>query len=307
MSELSDIGEREIVASLIKKFDPQGIYSLGDDTAILDYGKEYLLITTDTITQETHIPQDADPEDVGWYAAAINLSDIAAMGGRPFGMLFSLGMPANLSVKWFDKLTDGIRNCSSKYCVPVLGGDTKENDCLTITGIAIGTVPKNQIIRRNGARPGDILAMTGHIGKGILWERDGAVSQYLKFEPQLKLGQQLAESGGVTSCIDISDGLSTSIHLLADASNSGFEVEHELISFVPGLSEKEKLMALHYGGDYELLFTIRPDRAEQVMNLGNRECKITKIGYVTDDMSISLVRESTSEPLQNRGYEHFRD
>ena len=265
-----------------------------------------MLITTDTITQKTHIPKDAEPEDIGWYVAAINLSDIAAMGGHPLGMLFSLGLPTSTSANWLDRLTDGIQECCSKHRVPVLGGDTKENDNITITGIALGTVPKNQTLRRCGARPGYILAVTGQIGRGILWERDKAISQYLKVEPRLKIGQQLAESGAVTSCIDISDGLSTSTHLLAEASNTGFQVEHESIPFVPGLNQKEKLLALHYGGDFELLFTIRPDKAEQILNQEFPDCPITQIGYVTDDISVSLVKDDASIPLENKGYEHFR-
>ncbi len=303
MSELSELGERSIVASLIKKFDPNGIYALGDDTAILDYGKENLLITTDTICHKTHIPENAKPQDIGWYAAAINLSDIAAMGGRPLGMLFSLGLPASTSTKWLDELTDGIQECCSKFKVPVLGGDTKENDTITITGIALGTVPKSEILRRTGARPGDIVAMTGQLGRGLLWEQDKTnVSQYLRVEPQLKIGQILAESKAITSCIDISDGLSTSLHLLASASNIGFEIEFNSINLVPGLNEKEKMLALHYGGDFELLFTIRPDKADLILNQHN----ISQIGYVTDDISVSLIKDGASEPLENKGYEHFR-
>ena len=303
MSELSSIGERSIVASLIKKFDPHGIYSLGDDTAILDYGKENLLITTDTICQKTHIPINASPQDIGWYVAAINLSDIAAMGGHPLGMLFSLGLSASTSTKWLDELTDGIQECCSKFKVPVLGGDTKENDTITITGIALGTVPKSEILRRSGAKPGDIVAMTGQLGRGLFWEQDkeNNVSQYLRVEPQLKIGQILAETKAITSCIDISDGLSTSLHLLASASNVGFEIEFDLVNLIPGLNVKEKELALHYGGDFELLFTIRPDKANLVLN----QPEITQIGYVTDDISVSLVKDGASEPLENKGYEHF--
>ncbi len=303
MSELSEIGERSIVASLIKKFDPNGIYALGDDTAILDYGKENLLITTDTICQKTHIPEKASAKDIGWYAAAINLSDIAAMGGRPLGMLFSFGLPADTTTKWLDELTDGIQECCSKFKVPVLGGDTKENDSITITGIALGTVPKSEMLRRTGAKAGDIVAMTGKLGRGLFWEQDkeNNASQYLRVEPQLKIGQMLAESLAITSCIDISDGLSTSLHLLASASNVGFEIESNLVNIIPGLNAKEKALALHYGGDFELLFTIRPDRANQILNMHG----ISRIGYVTDDISVSLVKEGVNEPLQNKGYEHF--
>ena len=224
------------------------------------------------------------------------------MGGRPLGMLFSLGLPASTSTKWLDELTDGIQECCSKFKVPVLGGDTKENDSITITGIALGTVPKSEILRRSGARPGDIVAMTGQLGRGILWEQDeNNVSQYLRVEPQLKFGQKLAESGAVTSCIDISDGLSTSLHLLASASNIGFEIEFDSVNLIPGLNAKEKELALHYGGDFELLFTIRPDKADLVLNLPG----ISQIGYVTDDISVSLIKDGVTEPLENKGYEHF--
>ena len=92
--------------------------------------------------------------------------------------------------------------------------------------------------------------------------------------------------------------------MLAAASKSGFAVEENTIPYVPGLSEKEKMLALHYGGDFELLFTIRPDRADLVMN--NTDCQITQIGYVTDDMSVSLVKGNASTPLENKGYEHFK-
>jgi thiamine-monophosphate kinase len=304
MSRLSDIGERGIVARLLKLFDPDGIHGLGDDTAILDNGEEYLLITTDTICQRTHIPENASPRDIGWYSAAINLSDIAAMGGRPLGMLFSLGLPASTPEKWLDELAGGIHDCASKFMAPVLGGDTKENDTITITGIALGTVPKSRILRRSGARPGDLVAMTGQLGRGLLWEhdRENNVSQFLRVEPQLDTGQILAESGAVTSCIDISDGLSTSLHLLQCASNIGLNIEYDSIDFVPGLNSAERMQALHYGGDFELLFTIRPDMVDKIQNLAD----IRLIGHVSDNPSVILAMNGMDQALPDMGYEHFR-
>ena len=139
MPELKDMGEKNIVAGLIDKFDPKAAHNLGDDCAILDMGKEYLVMTTDMVGQGTHFPENAQPEDIGWYAAAVNLSDIAAMGAYPLGMLFALGLPGALDEKWLDRLAEGIKECAGKHGAPVLGGDTKESQQITIGGTAVGT------------------------------------------------------------------------------------------------------------------------------------------------------------------------
>jgi thiamine-monophosphate kinase len=153
MPKLFDIGERNVVTDLIKKFDPDGAGKLGDDCGILDMGHEYLLVTTDMITRDTHLPPGSKPEDIGWYAAAINLSDIAAMGGEPMGMLFAMGLPRDMETEWLDSLAFGIHECCSSFDVPVLGGDTKENASLTISGTAIGRVPKDRILSKTGRYP----------------------------------------------------------------------------------------------------------------------------------------------------------
>jgi thiamine-monophosphate kinase len=306
MEELNSMGEKKIVASLIRMFDPEGQYMLGDDCGVIDIGKDYLLITTDMINQRTHIPQGATPQDIGWYAAAINLSDIAAMGGRPLGLLFAFGLPPDSSFDILVDISKGIQECCSRYAVPTLGGDTKETDTLTITGTGIGTVSKRAIMWRKGANPGDVVAMTGRLGRPLKSEKDSTVSNsLLRIEPRLKEGQILGASGAVTSCIDISDGLSTSLHHLAEESGKGFEIYYESLPWLKELSDDERELALHCGGEYELLFTMDPKHADRVFDIGRGDTAITRIGVVTDEINISIIRDEKREILPDKGYEHF--
>ena len=296
MPELSVLGERALVAGLIRKLDPGGARRLGGDCAMLEQGNEYLLLTTDMITRTSHMPEGARPEDIGWYAAAVNLSDIAAMGGEPMGMLFAIGLPRETDTGWLGALISGMEECCNRYGAPILGGDTKESPEPTISGVAVGRVPKDRVLRRGGAKPGDILAMTGKLGRGIAWERDRQdAARLLRVEPRVKEGMMLARSGEATSCIDISDGLSTSLHLMSKAGGVGFEVEMQSIPMEQGLDQAEREAALHWGGDFELLFTAKTE--ESIRKMAN----VTIIGRVTES-GIMLDGKS----LPDMGYEHFR-
>ncbi len=309
MTDLSGIGEREIVRRLVSMFDPSGDNDLGDDTAILELGASYLLVTIDSVSARTHFPSGTMPEDAGWYSAAVNLSDIAAMGGQPKGMLFAIGLPKETDYGWLESFARGLHQCCKGFGVPILGGDTKENESLTVSAVAIGTVPKHKILRRSGARPGDAVYLTGEIGRGILMERDNEICQFLRFAPRLAEGQALAETMAVTSCIDLSDGLSTSLYHLMDASNIGFDIEMERIPFLPGLDVDEKNKSIHYGGDYELLFTVSPGM-EQSLETSlpqNIFSKIKKIGYATEDIRVRLVTGYGTSELENQGYQHFME
>jgi len=302
MPRLSDLREKETVSRLIDLFDPEGKLMLGDDCAVLDLGSEYLLVTTDITNRGTHFPEGESEYDMGWYAAGINLSDIAAMGGTPLGMLFALAMPSETPWESASDLAKGIRDCCARYSVPVLGGDTKEHDTLTVSGTGVGIVPKRQTLWRKGARPGDIVVLSGQLGRPLLNLRNRA--SILKIEPRIREGQLLASSGAVTSCIDVSDGLSTSLHHLARAGDVGFEVDLDLLPFPVELEPKEKELALHFGGDYELLFTVDPKKADRVF--GTPQDEFTRIGQVTDETGqVSITKDSRSEVLEDRGFEHF--
>lgn len=303
MSKLTGKGERRLVREIIAGLDPGGARQLGDDCAMLEMGDDYIVATTDMMTASTHIPEGAAPEDVGWYAAAINLSDIAAMGAKPLGMLFALGLPRDTETEWLDGLMSGMRECCEAHSAPILGGDTKENPNITISGTGFGMVPKKAVLRRGGAKPGDLLAMTGALGRGILWERKGKdAALLLRVEPRVEAGMSLAASGICTSCIDISDGLSTCLHLMSAAGGVGFSVDAGKISLMKGLERNDLEKALHWGGDFELLFTVKRGSEAKLAGL-LPEARV--IGEVTKGPDIMLVAGGKSESLPDKGYEHF--
>lgn len=305
---LGDTGEKQAIEALIQLFDPEGKFRLGDDCAIIDMGTEYLLVTTDMVNQETHIPEGTGGRLLGWYAAAINLSDIAGMGGFPLGMLFAMGLPKDLPTDYLADISMGMKDCCEKNGARVLGGDLKESPTISISGTAIGLVGKKEIMLRSGARPGDKVFLTGRLGNQLAWygSPDAKnLEDLLKIDPRLKEGQSLAQSGVVTSCIDLSDGLSTSLHHLAKAGDTGFEIDMESIPFISGLSDADKEKCLHLGGEFELLFTAGP-RAASVLGDKVSGTPISMIGEVIEDFGVTIIKDGQRSELEDRGYEHFR-
>ncbi|MCK4757613.1 MAG: thiamine-phosphate kinase [Thermoplasmata archaeon] len=310
MTIIGDLGEKAAISRLLETFDPDGNSGIGDDCALVDMGREYLLATCDMVNQETHIPEGTRGWLVGWYVTAINLSDIASMGGFPLGLLFAMGLPKDMDAEYLDDIARGMEDCCQAYGARVLGGDTKENPTITITGTAFGLVGKKDVMLRKGARPGDIVFLTGQLGNQLGWYKSGAeqdIESLLKVEPRIREGQILSQSGAVTSCIDLSDGLSTSIHHLRKASDAGFELEMEKIPFISGLSDEDKERCLHLGGEFELLFTSDPSKAQGLMASGLGGLKLTAIGRVMDDSTVHIVVDNNSQALEDMGYEHFRE
>src|SRR5207247_9182744 len=138
---------------------------LGRDCGFVDWGDDYLVVTTDVVNRKTHIPTGATPQQIGWYATAVNLSDIAAAGARPLGFVAALSMPADTDVEFLRGLAMGMEECVREFGIAVLGGDTKESEVLSIAGTAFGRVRKDRILLRSGARPGDAIVVTGDLGR----------------------------------------------------------------------------------------------------------------------------------------------
>lgn len=328
--QLKDIGERkaiEMVSAILEEKDADLTY-IGDDCAFLDMGKEYLLVTTDTINERTHIPKgmDVSPRDIGWFASAINLSDIAAMGGRPICLVFALGLPRNYEVEDLKNLVGGMKDCADLFHVPVAGGDTKEHDILTLTGTALGLVDREKILLRKGAEEGDIVAVTGELGKAACAyysvkhgvESERAAELLFRPVPRVREGMLLSEGGWVTSCMDISDGLAASVHQMAEASGVLFTIDYERI---PKYGEAERLsrdtgipeedFVLGFGGDYELLVTVRMEMLEKaVESIKKIGTGLTPIGTVgkpdkNGRTRNHLIRGNEILTLSNKGYEHF--
>ncbi len=323
--KLKDIGEREAIEIIANILDTEHLFKdtigIGDDCAALDLGERYLLVTTDVIAEKTHIPRGASPKDIGWHIIAINLSDIAAMGGKPLGIVVALGLPKFLSVNFLKELAEGMNDCASEFGISVIGGDTKEHEQLTLCGTAFGVVGKDEIMRREGAKVGDVIAVTGKLGRGgsayyALKRKTKfkkTIRSLLRVFPKVIEAQVLAKMTSVSCCMDISDGLAASIYQLGKRNDVGFEIDLEKIPIakeVKDISTNEdelKEMVLYHGGDYELLLTIKRERIkeaiEAVKNVGT---SLTPIGLVTKKKENVLITSKGIEALENKGYEHFR-
>ena len=323
VKKLSELGEREairLISDILSKGDVA--VGIGDDCAAFEFGEEYLLVTTDMISQKTHIPKEMTPFQLGWFIVAINLSDIAAKGGVPLGLVLSFGLPKETSEIFLKDLTKGANTCAITFDTSIVGGDMKEADDITICGTAFGVVKKEEFMARRGANTGDVIAVTGTLGKAgaglynlknkIL---DNDISKaLLEPTPKLKEGKTLARQKCVTSCMDISDGLSSSLYQLQELNNVGFEID---LTSIPISSELIQLhkeqsgldiynIALHFGGDYELLVTIPAHKFEKAKGtLKKNGADLIAIGRVTRKKEIIINDGKAKKILENKGYEHF--
>jgi thiamine-monophosphate kinase len=282
-----------------------------DDCAVIDAGERYLVATTDMLHQRTDFPDIMNPWQMGWMAVAVNLSDIAAMGAEPAGVLIAAGLPPEADLYFIDELFSGFGDCARYYGTRILGGDTDSHQELTITGTALGFVEKDLVLRRRGARVGDLLCTTGTLGGagGGLWAwQHGVQSEFieklLEPEPRLKEGRALAKSGAVTAMMDNSDGLALSLSDLSEVSRVGFVVQEEALPVAEGLAEmvgQEKAleMVMSAGGDFELVFTVRRERLEE----GQKACELTVIGEVVEE-GIWMETGRERRRVEAKGYEH---
>jgi len=322
MSKLSEMGEKEAVRRILAEIaekESSNAIGPGDDAAAVDMGFVYLVATTDMIAQSTHVLPGMTDWQIGWTVAAVNFSDVAAMGAKPIGLLVSMGLPKDLTSERLDDIIRGILDCCEYAGGEMLGGDTKEAPDLTLSGTALGTVTKNSILLRRGAKKGDLLAMTGSLGlaaagyqsiKGSLGNKR-AEEALLEPKPRVKEGMVLSASGVVTSCMDISDGLASSVHTLAEASKVSFEldygaipVEKDVIEVAKKAAVSPEELVLYYGGDYQLLFTLRPEGLSSLSSLLGSA--FTVIGKAKAAGKNELKKDGHIIQLENRGYEHFR-
>jgi thiamine-monophosphate kinase len=283
-----------------------------DDCALIEAGERYLVATTDMLHRQTDFPEIMNPWQMGWMAVAVNLSDIAAMGAEPAGLLMAVGLPPEADLYFIDELFSGLRDCAAYYGTRILGGDTDSHQELTVTGTALGWVEKDLVLRRRGARPGDLLCTTGSLGGAggglYAWqERLGSplIEKLLEPEPRLAEGRALAKSGAVTAMMDSSDGLALSLSDLSAASRVGFVVYEERLPLAEGLEEmvgRERAveMALGAGGDFELIYTVGREKLEAA----RRACQLTVIGEVMEE-GIWMEKDGERVRLEAKGYEHM--
>ena len=324
--KLRSIGERKainLITSILTPGSEDVAVGPGDDCAAIKMGDEYFVITTDMASEKTHFPPNITPYQIGWHIVAINLSDLAAKGARPLGLVIAAGMPASYDVKFLEDMFEGMNSCATTYGTSIIGGDIKAHDHLTLAGTAIGRVPQEEFMSRRGAKKGDFVGVTGklgHAGVGYYTLKHKLVPESRAafiglFEPKPKMaeGLALAKSNAVTSCMDISDGLAHSLFQLAEINNTGFDILFDDVPVAPDAAElAEKLsmpledLTIYFGGDYELLVTINKDSWEKAeVAVAEAGSKLTMIGFVTEKHELNLIKEGEKLPLENRGYEHF--
>jgi thiamine-monophosphate kinase len=318
MKTLADLGEKRIVSLLLEGIKTDAAVGPGDDAAAVDLGSQYLVVSTDVVARRSHLPRGMTDREIGWFAAAVNFSDIAAMGARPIGLVLAYILPRELPFDDLKAISLGAQECCRWVGADLLGGDTKEGNEMVIAGTALGLVDKDRILLRRGAKDGDLVAVTGPMGaaaagytavmKDIHAPR--SVNALLQPQPRTKEGMVLSSSGKVTSCMDITDGLAYSVGELSRQSGLGFEIAWKSIpkgDEVANVAAKSGVpiedLVMHFGGDYELLFTLSPEaRDELTTALGGR---MHVIGRTSGKENL-LIREAEVVPLDTRGYEHFR-
>ena len=229
--------ELSLVASLAKRLP-----RIGDDCAIVRHGDDDLLFTTDLLVEDVHFRrQERSAPDIGYRALARSLSDIAAMGGDPRWATVAVALPPWATERWVAAFYRGMMGLATRDRVEIVGGDFSRAPVLAVDVMICGTVPPGRALRRNGARPGDAIYVSGPLGRGK-W----------RFVPRLALGRML-RTYDATSCMDLSDGLSLDLYRLTMASGVSAELNHIPIRPRATLDD-----ALHRGEDYELLFTLPP-------------------------------------------------
>lgn len=331
IKELGESGLIQRIADTYRSSDSSVIAGIGDDAAALKIsGHNILLITSDILLEDVHFNLSfTDSYHLGRKALAVNLSDIAAMGGTPRFFVVSLALPAHISVSFIDDLYRGIMELASEFSTILVGGDTNASpEKLMIALTVLGEVHPDHLLMRSGAQVGDSLFVTGTIGDAGLGLMNlqtnptataqspvsGLVAKHLSPFPRVKEGKVLSVNGLASSLIDISDGLLTDLKRILTASGKGATVWIEKLPLSSEFKQAEtphhcnKIeYALTGGEDYELLFTCPPSKETELSQAASKaEFTITKIGTITDSQELVVLDQHEQPyPLGKLGYDHF--
>ena len=319
--------EFKLIERTARKFAGRARHGLrtgiGDDAAVIQPRKGYeLVVTTDASLEDSHFLIGVhSPADIGYKALARATSDLAAMGARPLYFFVNLALPDSRTGKWFDSFLAGMSRAARRFGLVLAGGDTTKRPEVAINITVIGEVLPGRAILRSGARPGDVLCISGRLGEAELglrliqrgWHKRPGGKKLLRKqfhpEPRLALGRWLAENKIASAMIDTSDGLSTDLAHICESSGVGARVWAPKIPKVKVLTQlglDALQLALDGGEDYELLFTV-PKRLAGRLPKAIRGVSITAIGEITRERKILLVDErGRTTPLRNQGWDPFR-
>jgi thiamine-monophosphate kinase len=333
--KLKDLGEFGFIDRVAHygRIRSEGVEKgIGDDCAVIDIpGDDFLLITTDLFIEKVHFLSNwAKPEVPGAKALTVNVSDIAACGGHPRDAFVSIAVPQDMDVEWLDALYRGMGRVAKEFEINILGGDTTSSKSGLIINIALtGLVGRSEVLLRNKAQRGDLIALTGitgesAAGRDILLSGlfDGPedishalIEAHLAPRAHVMEGRVLATSDGCRAAIDVSDGLSSDLKHICDQSGIGAVVYEAKLPVSEKLKACARIMkkdpldwVLHGGEDYVLLAAVKPKKLEEIsaeINLINGSLHV--IGeFVEADGMILVDKNGSERPLEPKGWDHFK-
>jgi len=338
LSELGEFGLIEKLTANIKINNSSTLLGIGDDAAVIKPKKDMLtLVSKDLLLEGVHFDMMYTPlVHLGYKAAVVNFSDIAAMNGRPKQLLVGIGVGAKFSVEAIEEIYIGIKKACEIYGVDFIGGDTTASASgLVISATIIGEVEKAKIVYRKGAKPNDLICVSGDLGGAYmgllilerekkafeanpniqpeLTEHDYLLQRQLKPEARIDVVDVLARNNIFpTSMIDVSDGLASDVMHLCKASNTGCVISEEKIPIDQATFDLAKdefnivptVAALNGGEDYELLFTVSQGDYEKIKNIE----EVSVIGYMTDisEGERLITNDNTSIELKAQGWDALK-
>jgi len=330
--KVAELGEFRLIDLLAKMTRDAGVDRLGPNQPIIGIGDDAAawrgdtsiqLATVDTMVQDVHFSLETTTwKELGWRSIAINLSDIAAMGGVPQYALVALALPEDTPVATVTEIYEGMIEIARQYKLAIIGGNISRAPQISMTITVLGSSPESKILQRSTARPGDVIAVTGYLGSAGGGHE--MLAKKLKFKPKMAKylrdaflhpiprineGQQLVRHG-ITTAIDVSDGLLADLRHICEASRIGARIYierlpiHEILR--GGFQEKAVELVLAGGEDYELLFTGSNEVVERVR--GEITCPSTIIGEITagEADQIALVdAKGNLVKVKKTGWSHF--
>ncbi|MDP8213001.1 MAG: thiamine-phosphate kinase [Candidatus Zapsychrus exili] len=299
-TKFSVLGEFGFI-DLIKKNVSLGssvITGIGDDTAVVSVSKsKKTLLTTDMLVEGVHFTKDMPLWGIGHKALACSISDIAAMGGVPKHALVSVGIPVFLSWKFMYQVYQAMEATAAKFGVSIVGGDTVKADKIIINVALTGEAKSEDIIFRSGAKPKDKIFVTGSLGNSLKNEK------HLRFVPRIKESKYLVKNFKPSSMTDISDGLIADLGHILKESKVGALIYENSIPFAEGAGINN---ALHDGEDFELIFTLSPEKAEELKKTKS-PFKFSQVGEITASKGrcLMLDKRGKKRSVLDKGYVHF--
>ena len=330
--KLSDIGEFAFIDHFASMFSgglQQGILGIGDDCAVLPLGDQKVgLVTTDMLIEDSHFLRNhIPPEDLGYKSLAVNLSDIAAMGGKPLYAFLSLGLPADVEVSWMDMFFTGMHDLCRETGVQLLGGDTtKSPNNLIVNLLVIGEAAAEAVKFRSSAKTGDLICVTDNLGdsgaglrlilenKIITAEEDILVNRHYRPRAHLEEGLLLAGFPGVHAMMDVSDGIDSDLHRIMEKSGCGARVAIRQLPCSESLREAcdqhrwdMHELAATGGEDYCLLCTVDPKAYPSISGAFSSAFRreLTVIGEITARRGLHYYDGKKKIKLTGHGFDHF--